>query len=173
MLIVDGHQSCLDPRFVTYINDKTHEWRVCFGVPYATVLWQVRDASEQNGKFKIEWMKVKEWIMVWKSIHSLPCTIGLTDIIPLINRTFNKSYGSVTSNLKAIADCGWNPPNRKLMEHKELIDDSVAPIVDETETPSNAVTTYMHAESSITLSIQEGMAGTVLDCNRTCKVITG
>ena len=49
------------------------------------------------------------------------------------------------------------------MEHKELIDDSVAPIVDETETPSNAVTTYMHAESSITLNIHEGMAGTVLD----------
>ena len=41
MLIVDGHQSRLNPRFVTYINNKTHEWRVCFGVPYATVLWQV------------------------------------------------------------------------------------------------------------------------------------
>ena len=113
MLIVDGHQSCLDPRFVTYINDKTHEWRVYLGVPYATVLWQVGDASEQNGKFKIEWTKVKEWIMVWKSIHCLPCTIGPTDIIPLINRIFHKSYGSATSNLKAIADCGWNPPNRK------------------------------------------------------------
>ncbi len=103
-------------------------------------------------------------IMVWKSVHCLPCTIGPTDIIPLINWIFHKSYGGVSSNLKAIADCGWNPPNRKLMEHKELIDDSVAPIVDETETPSNAVTTYMHAESSITLNIHNKMAGTVLDC---------
>ena len=82
MLIVDGHQSRLDPRFVTYINDKTHEWRVCLGVPYATVLWQVGDASEQNGKFKIEWTKVKEWIMVWTSIHCLPCMIGSADITP-------------------------------------------------------------------------------------------
>ena len=53
MLIVDGHQSRLDPSFINYINDKQHEWRVYFGVPYATVLWQVGDASEQNGKFKI------------------------------------------------------------------------------------------------------------------------
>jgi hypothetical protein len=64
MLIADGHQSRLDPRFVSYINNKDHEWRVCLGVPYATVLWQVRDALEQNDKFKIEWTKVKEWMMV-------------------------------------------------------------------------------------------------------------
>jgi len=38
MLIVDGHQSRLDPKFIDYINDKDHEWKVCFGVPYATVL---------------------------------------------------------------------------------------------------------------------------------------
>ena len=64
MLIVDGHQSRLDPKFVSYINNKSHEWRVCLGMPYATVLWQVGDASEQNGKFKMEWTRVKEWMMV-------------------------------------------------------------------------------------------------------------
>ena len=48
MLIADGHQSRLDPRFVSYINNKDHEWRVCLGVPYATVVWQVGNASEQN-----------------------------------------------------------------------------------------------------------------------------
>jgi len=65
MLIVDGHQSRLDPKFVAYINNKAHEWRVCLGVPYATL------------------------------------TIGPTDIIPLVNRIFHKSYGSINSNLKA------------------------------------------------------------------------
>jgi hypothetical protein len=45
MLIVDGHQSRLDPQFVDYINDKGHKWKVCLGVPYATTLWQVGDAS--------------------------------------------------------------------------------------------------------------------------------
>ena len=39
ILMVDGHQSHLDPGFINYINDPNHEWKVCFGVPYATVLW--------------------------------------------------------------------------------------------------------------------------------------
>jgi hypothetical protein len=122
-------------------------------------LWQVRDASEQNGKFKIEWMKVKEWIMVWKGINCLPCTIGPTDIIPLINRIFHNSYGSINSNLNALADPGWNPPNRKLLEHKELIDDSVAPITENllTEATSN------NLEQHNILNIHQGMAATVLD----------
>ncbi len=158
MLIVDGHQSRLDPTFVSYINDPAHEWRVCLGVPYATVLWQVGDASEQNGKFKIEWTKVKEWMMVYKSINCLPCTIGPTDIIPLINRVFHKSYGSIHSNLKALADRGWNPLNRKLLEHNELVDDSIA--------ISQNTLTNAHENSSpgsLSLNIHEGMAATVLD----------
>jgi hypothetical protein len=53
VLIVDGHQSCLAPVFVEYINDKNHTWKVCLGVPYATTLWQVGDASEQNGMVKL------------------------------------------------------------------------------------------------------------------------
>ena len=60
MLIVDGHQSQLDPKFVSSIYDKAHKWRICLGVPYATVLGQVGDALEQNDKFMIEWTKVKE-----------------------------------------------------------------------------------------------------------------
>jgi hypothetical protein len=159
MLIVDGHQSRLDPAFVSYINDPAHEWRVCLGVPYATVLWQVGDASEQNGKFKIEWTKVKEWMMTYKSINCLPCTIGPTDIIPLINRVFHKSYGSIHSNLKALADRGWNPLNRKLLEHNELIDDSI-------EIIQNTLTTVTHENSSAgsaSLNIHEGMAAQVLD----------
>lgn len=52
VLLVDGHGSRLDPAFVDYINNESHPWKVCLGVPYATTLWQVGDASEQNGKFK-------------------------------------------------------------------------------------------------------------------------
>ncbi len=48
MLIVDGHQSRLAPVFVEYINNKNNTWKVCLSVPYATTLWQVGDASEQN-----------------------------------------------------------------------------------------------------------------------------
>jgi hypothetical protein len=163
MLIVDGHQSRLDPKFVSYINDDSHEWRVCLGVPYATVLWQVGDASEQNGKFKMEWTRVKEWMMVWKSVNCLPCVIGPTDIIPLINRVFHKSYGSINSNLRAMSDRGWNPPNRKLLEHKELIDDS-SPVITEALTNLTAnIAAQSTSDRSFNLNIHEGMAATILD----------
>ena len=52
LLIVDGHQIRLDPMFVDYINDQRHTWKVCLGVPYATTLWQVGEASEQSGMVK-------------------------------------------------------------------------------------------------------------------------
>jgi len=48
MLVLDGHQSRLHPDFIRYINDDEHLWKVCFGVPYATVLWQVGDAYVQQ-----------------------------------------------------------------------------------------------------------------------------
>jgi hypothetical protein len=163
MLIVDGHQSRLDPKFVSYINNNSHEWRVCLGVPYATVLWQVGDASEQNGKFKMEWTRVKEWMMVWKSVNCLPCVIGPTDIIPLINRVFHKSYGSINSNLRAMSDRGWNPPNRKLLEHRELIDDS-SPVITEALTNLTAdIAAQSTSDRSFNLNIHEGMAATILD----------
>jgi hypothetical protein len=52
VLVVGGHQSRLDPKFVEYINTEGHHWKVCLGVPYATSLWQVGDASEENGMTK-------------------------------------------------------------------------------------------------------------------------
>ena len=51
-LIVDGHQSRLDPCFVEYINSEGHKWKVYIGVPYGTSLWQVGDAAELNGNLK-------------------------------------------------------------------------------------------------------------------------
>ena len=57
MLVVDGHQSRHDPGFIKYINDPNHEWKVHFGVPYATVLWQVGDASEQNKNSSLNGIK--------------------------------------------------------------------------------------------------------------------
>jgi hypothetical protein len=92
--------------------------------------------------------------------------IGPTDIIPLINRVFHNSYGSINSNLNTLADQGWNPLNRKLLEHNELIDDS-APVIEHSlteSTPNNsAQSTSNSSGRSINLNIHEGMAATVLD----------
>ena len=59
-----------------------------------------------------------------------------------------------------MADRGWNSLNRKLLEHKELIDDSIEPIVPNTLT--NA-TNNNSSERSISLNIHQGLAATVLD----------
>ena len=54
VIVIDCHQSRLDPAFIAYINNPAHLWKVCLGVPYATSLWQVGDASEKNGAAKTE-----------------------------------------------------------------------------------------------------------------------
>jgi hypothetical protein len=56
-LLLDGHHSQMIRPFLEYINDLEHKWVGCFGVPYATHVWQVADASSLNGCFKIELTK--------------------------------------------------------------------------------------------------------------------
>ena len=159
MLVVDGHQSRLHPMFISYINDKGHEWRVCFGVPYATVLWQVGDASKQNGKFKIEWYRVKEDLMIWKFDNSQPRTLCPTDVMPLMNKIFHKSYNDVCANAKAVADRGWFPANRKLLEHTALLDDTIA----SPDNTTNVTEASNSTASTITLNIEDGKGAMLLD----------
>jgi len=58
-LLLDGHHSRMMLPFLRYIGDRSHEWKCCFGVPYATHLWQVGDASGINGAFKMNLTKAK------------------------------------------------------------------------------------------------------------------
>ena len=63
-LLVNGHQSRFSTKFLTYITDMNHPWKVSIGVPYRTSMWQVGDTYQQNGRFKISLveMKKKSWI---------------------------------------------------------------------------------------------------------------
>jgi hypothetical protein len=36
LLLLDGHGSHLEISFLQYINNPSHEWIVCIGVPYGT-----------------------------------------------------------------------------------------------------------------------------------------
>jgi len=163
VLIVDGHQSRLDPAFIEYINDKGHQWMVCFGVPYATTIWQVGDASELNGKFKIEWYREKGFLLVWKYTRRLTRSIKPYDIMPILNKIFHKSFGNLQGNMKAVSDRGWFPPNRKLLEHPSLINDAAS----EHAVPSSADTSSSSTSCAMTLTLniggEEGMTATVLD----------
>mmetsp|Transcript_22687 Transcript_22687/g.49112 ORF Transcript_22687/g.49112 Transcript_22687/m.49112 type:complete len:176 (+) Transcript_22687:734-1261(+) len=53
VIIVNGHQSQLNPSFIKYINNDAYRWVVCFGVPYATTIWQVGDAESQMENSKL------------------------------------------------------------------------------------------------------------------------
>ena len=122
-LLIDGHQSRLDPSFLSYINDENHRWKVCLGVPYATslCLWQVADSSEHNGKFKSFWVKYKRKMIEFKcNKESLPNTIEPTDVMPAASKLFPEVYNHKEDSRKAISDRGWYPPNRKLLQHPSL-----------------------------------------------------
>ena len=155
MLIVDGHQSCLDPGFIKYINEPHHKCKVCFVVLYATVIWQVGDASEQNRKFKTEWYRVKADFMTWKYDHLLPLVLGPTNIMPLFNVIFHDSYGNVASNKKAVAGRGWCWVNRKLLEHPSLLDDSTTPTTSDSTLPKAPEASSSNT-SNVTLTSKMG-----------------
>ncbi len=68
------------------------------GVPYATHIWQVNDASGLNGAFKIELTKAKRKYIKHRDVPKFEPT----DIVPLTNMAFLKSFGNVVNAKKAI-----------------------------------------------------------------------
>ena len=172
-LLLDGHGSRLQLPFLRYTNDPDHPWIVCLGLPNGTALWQVGDAAEQNGCWKMAITKFKRDLVLFKMRMGLPHTITKTDIVPLCNRAFANSFAQVPSNQHAIADRGWNPLNRALLLNTEVLKTKIVKIVDydtETEPPRNIFTGDQSVISSIsstssvaqTLNLTSGSAGTII-----------
>jgi hypothetical protein len=65
-LLLDGHHSRMKLPFLKYINDPAHLWQVCLGVPYGTHIWQVADALELNGCFKMALTKAKRYYLTFR-----------------------------------------------------------------------------------------------------------
>ena len=110
-LLVDGHNTWLDPMFIAYINDIEHSWKVCFGVTYGTSLWQVEDLAENNMTFMSEFYQAKDELLLCKYEQRLNSAIKYEDTIPLLNHIFPKAFGQEEIIKKAISDQGWNPLN--------------------------------------------------------------
>jgi hypothetical protein len=118
-LLLDGHYSRIEKPFFDYICDEQHKWTVCIGVPYGTHLWQVADAKEMNGIFSAAVTKAKKELYNAKpseSKHFYP-----TNIIPIINAAWPKSFGNVNFAPKAIADRGWGPLTYNLLKHPDIV----------------------------------------------------
>jgi hypothetical protein len=104
-LLLDGHHSRIMLPFLKYINDERHKWYVCFRFPYATHIWQVNDNSRLIGAFKMELTKAKRSYVLH---HNAP-KFEPTDIVPLTNMAFPKSFGNSMNAKRACEKRGWNP----------------------------------------------------------------
>jgi hypothetical protein len=72
VLLLDNHHSRMKLNFLQYANNIHHQWVVCLGVPYGThIIWQVADASELNGCFKIAMVKAKREYIRHRQENSL------------------------------------------------------------------------------------------------------
>ena len=132
-LLLDGHSSRLQPPFLQYINTPVDHYVTCIGVPYGTALWQVGDSKEQNGSFNMAMTSEKRNLVNKKEQMSLPGKLVATDIMPLINRAWARSFARKEKNQVAIADRGWNPYNRI-----PLLDHSIRATMTEQELQSEA-----------------------------------
>ena len=137
-VLLDGHGSRFGLEFLEYINNESHLWHVCLGVPYGTAFWQIADSPQLNGFFKILMTKAKRDLFA-KRIASCLQDMHLlrTDIIPLVRLCWYLSFGNKTSILKAIAERGWGPYNRVLLLVHSVIRGSMTEEMIEKEKKSN------------------------------------
>jgi hypothetical protein len=67
--------------------------------------------------------KAKEQILCKHESHSSieKLRIEPSDIMPIVNEAWSKSFATVKSNIKAIAERGWFPYNQKLLQHPDIM----------------------------------------------------
>ena len=120
-LLVDGHQSRMDLKFINYLRNELHPWKCCFGVPYGTHLWQTADSEQQNGCYKITETKGKEELLALKRLLRFKKNFSITDVIPLIGFAWDRSFAVVETNKDAICERGWFPLNFALLNNPEVM----------------------------------------------------
>ena len=61
-------------------------------------------------------------VMKFKVDHNFFNTnLERTDIVPIVNYAWNRSFAKVESNKKAIAERGRNPLDRRLLLHPQIL----------------------------------------------------
>ena len=92
-IFLDGHGSRHNLPFLEYINHPDHIWKVCFGIPNGTALWQVGDSPEKNGSWKMATTKYNSELVKFKvSNGDANINFTRTDVIPLTNKAFKDSF---------------------------------------------------------------------------------
>lgn len=120
-VLLHGHDSRFNLEFLRYIRDDNHPWSVIIGLPYGTHLWQVGDSHAQNGNYKHYEQAFKDILLKEKLIWNMPLTLKPTDVVPIVNYTWERSFAVKRNNQKAILDRGWCPANRALEVHPDVL----------------------------------------------------
>ena len=88
--------------FLSYVNEKATRWFILIRVLYGTAKWQVGYSRQQNGSYKMFMVKYKKEIFFKKDRLKMTLKLKTSDVIPLINRYWMKSFARVDTNMKAI-----------------------------------------------------------------------
>ena len=160
-LILDGHHSRLELPFLQYINNPETEWRCCIGVPYGSHFWQVADSNECNGSFKTNIYKFKQSMYDCKPEGKRG--FKDSDIIPIVNHAFDKSFGKIDSVKKAIAHRGWNPLNYCLLTAPDIAATKNKDRTESTDEQANTVTIGEGETTTASLNISTGTSATLFD----------
>ena len=119
-MLLDRHGSQTKYEFLKHANDDEHKWCACVGAPCGAALRQVGDSAEQNGHFNTALRKAKNDSVALKSSLSMNLKLVPTDAMILIRKAWDPSFGNIATNKKAIAERGWFPFNRMLLNHPEM-----------------------------------------------------
>ncbi len=164
-LLLDGHGSRFDLKFLQYINSPRTTWNVCIGVPYGTSYWQVGDSTKQNRCFKMALAKYKRSLLKWKTECRLEFAVEEKDVVLLVHRAWLDSFARVSTNKKAIAERGWNPLIYNCLAHPEILATKYQQRHNTEQDSSNE-----HGSSNATgvvatekLNLAQGLAGTLID----------
>ena len=88
----------------------------------ATDIWQVVYSCHQNGCWKMAMTVEKDALLHFKHRHSFESTgFDQYDIVPLINRAWNKSFARREKNLEAIVDREWFHLGRRLLKEPVIL----------------------------------------------------
>lgn len=120
VLLCDGHHSRYEEHFQTYLHNQETPWNCVVGVPYGTHVWQVADSAELNGCMKMELTKAKQEYR--ENVLDKKTDFCITDVIPLLNRSWEKSFARTANAKKAIEERGWGPLNYCLLRYYPFIE---------------------------------------------------
>jgi hypothetical protein len=161
-LLLDGHGSRFDLKFLRYMNTDKTKWNACIGVPYGISYWQVGDSTEQNGCFKMALTKHKRNLLTRKEKCRLEFAVEKGDVVYLVHQAWLESFACVKSNKKAIADRGWNPLTYNCLLHPEILatkyqhNTAASNIKQSANSPTNI-------EITENLNLSQGLAGILMD----------